>query len=221
MVILHRSELGAPIWVRVPRAALISNFFEIELFAFVVGTVFALCVLEHGNCWSQCGAGLKILMSTGCRAIFYAQSNLLCIVITTTISGSVLSSNAMLFLLHKPSIILCDRFGFADDTNVIKWEQLDYTRTTCGDSFALCTRGAKAKTKLGAKRRYNHWILQRLCVSSSRTVHALNLTKSRMTAIAELFIAWMQIPSFKFCIAIFYRTWRTRWLTNVCVSTST
>ena len=125
---------------------------------------------------------------------FYAQSNLLCIVITTTISGSVLSSNAMLFLLHKPSIILCDRFGFADDTNAIKWEQLDYTRTTCGDSFALCTRGAKAKTKLGAKGRYNYRILQRLCVSSSRTVHALNLTKSRMTAIAELFMAWMQIP---------------------------
>ena len=130
----------------------------------LVTVVLALQILE----------GLKILMSTGCRAIFYAQSNLLCIVITTTISGSVLSSNAMLFLLHKPSIILCDRFGFADDTNVIKWEkweQLDYTQrnlvrplalhpwhtcTTCGDSFALCTRGAKAKTKLGAKRRYNH-----------------------------------------------------------------
>ena len=112
----------------------------------LVTVVLALQILE----------GLKILMSTGCRAIFYAQSNLLCIVITTTISGSVLSSNAMLFILHKPSIILCDRFGFADDTNVIKWEQLDYTRTTCGDSFALCTRGAKAKTKLGAKRRYNH-----------------------------------------------------------------
>jgi len=117
-----------------------------ELITLVTTVVLALQIL----------AGLKILMSTDCRAIFYAQSNLLCIVITTTISVSVLSSNAMLFLLHKPSIILCDRFGFADDTNAIKWEQLDYTRTTCGDSFALCTRGAKAKTKLGAKRRYNH-----------------------------------------------------------------
>ena len=115
--------------------------------------------------------------------------------------------------LNKPSIILCDRSGFTDDTNVMKWEkweQLDYTRRNLGWPLALqqpgipvqpvgiplCTRGAKAKTKLGAKRRYNYRILQRLCVSSSRTVHALNLTKSRMTAIAELFMAWMQIPSF-------------------------
>ena len=94
--------------------------------------------------------------------------------------------------LHNPSIILCDRSrsGFADDTNVMKrekWEQLDYIWRNLGRPLALqqpgipvlpvriplCTRGAKAKTKLGAKRRYNYRILQRLCVSRSRTVHAL------------------------------------------------
>ena len=44
------------------------------------------------------------------------------------------------FLLHKPSIILCDRFGFADDTNVMKWEkweQLDYTRRNLVRPLAL------------------------------------------------------------------------------------
>ena len=185
----------------------------------MVGTVFALCVLEHGKCWSQCGrtSSIKIqrinytcdcrtCSSNSCRSenldVNWLQSHFLCPKQPPLYSDHNYNQWKCIELkcdacfLHKPSIILCDRFGFADDTNVIKWEQLNYTRTTCGDSFALCTRGAKAKTKLGAKRRYNHWILQRLCVSSSRTVHALNLTKSRMTAIAELFMAWMQIPSF-------------------------
>ena len=42
--------------------------------------------------------------------------------------------------LNKPSIILCDRSGFADDTNVMKWEkweQLDYTRRNLVRPLAL------------------------------------------------------------------------------------
>ena len=36
-----------------------------------------------------------------------------------------------------PYIILCDRSGFADDTNVMKWEQLDYTRRNLVRPLAL------------------------------------------------------------------------------------
>ena len=42
--------------------------------------------------------------------------------------------------LNKPSIILCDRSGFTDDTNVMKWEkweQLDYTRRNLVRPLAL------------------------------------------------------------------------------------
>ena len=39
--------------------------------------------------------------------------------------------------LSKPSIILWDRSGFADDNNVMKWEQLDYTRRNLVRPLAL------------------------------------------------------------------------------------
>ena len=82
---------------------------------------------------------------------------------------------------------MCDRSGFADDTNVMKWEQLDDTRRNLVRpldlqqpgipvqpvGISLCTRGAKAKKNLGEKGRYNYRIFQRLFLSSSRTVHTL------------------------------------------------
>ena len=77
-------------------------------------------------------AGLKLLMLTGCRVIFYAQNNLLCM------DGSDHNYNQWKYIelkcdayfLHKPSIILYDQSGLVDDTNAKweKWGQFDYTQ---------------------------------------------------------------------------------------------
>ena len=158
---------------------------------------------------------LQLLMSTGCRVILCPKKPPLYSSDHNYNQWKCIELKFDACFLHNPSIILCDRSGFGDDTNVMKrekWEQLDYIQRNLGRPSALqqpgipvqpvgislCTRGAKAKTKLGAKRRYNYRILQKLenfCLKQPNSSCTHNLTNALMTSIAELFMAWMQIPS--------------------------